>query len=47
MVDKNELSALEDGDTEEESYDNLVSYVKGRYDRARTRRYADEERWVQ
>ena len=47
MVDKNELSALEDADAEEETYDNLVSYVKGRYERARTRRYTDEERWVQ
>ena len=47
MVDKNELSALEDDDAEEDSYDNLVGYVKGRYERARTRRYSDEERWVQ
>ena len=47
MVDKNELSALEEKTEDERSYDSLVSYVEARYERAKTRRYSDEERWVQ
>ena len=47
MVDKNELSALTEKTEDESSYDSLVSYVEARYERARTRRYSDEERWVQ
>ena len=47
MVDKNELSALEEKTKSEKSYDSLVGYVEARYQRARTRRYSDEERWVQ
>ena len=47
MVDKNELSALEEKTEDERPYDSLVGYVEARYERARTRRYSDEERWVQ
>ena len=47
MVDKNELSALEEKTEDERSYDSLVSYVEARYERAKPRRYSDEERWVQ
>ena len=47
MVDKNELSALEEKTEDERSYDSLVGYVEARYERARTRRHSDEERWVQ
>ena len=47
MVDKNELSALEEKTEDERSYDSLVSYVEARYERAKTRRYSDEERCVQ
>ena len=39
MVDKNELSALEEKTEDERSYDSLVSYVEARYERAKTRRY--------
>ena len=45
--DTNELNAIEDKSSDEDSYDNIVSYVNSRYERARTRRYSDEERWVQ
>ena len=45
--DTNELNAIEDKSLDEDSYDNIVSYVNSRYERARTRRYSDEERWVQ
>jgi len=47
MVDKNELSALEEKTEDERPYDSLVGYVEARFERARTRRYSDEERWVQ
>ena len=47
MVDKNELSALTEKTEDERSYDSLVGYVEARYERARTRRHSDEERWVQ
>ena len=40
MVDKNELSALEEKTEDERPYDSLVVYVEARYERARTRRYS-------
>ena len=46
MVDENEISALDDAKTDKK-YDNLVSYVKSRFERAKTSRYSDEERWTQ
>ena len=36
MVDKNELSALEEKTEDERPYDSLVGYVEARYERART-----------
>ena len=47
MADDNDLVVLEDNDTEEDSYTNLVSYVKARFERAKNGRYTDEERWIQ
>ena len=47
MADDNDLVVLEDKDTEEDSYTNLVSYVKARFERAKNGRYTDEERWIQ
>ena len=47
MADDNDLVVLEDKDTEEDSYINLVSYVKARFERAKNGRYTDEERWIQ
>ena len=46
MVDENEISALDDKD-KDKKYDNLVSYVNSRFERARTSRHSDEERWTQ
>jgi len=46
MVDENEISALDDAKTDKK-YDNLVSYVNSRFERAKTSRYSDEERWTQ
>ncbi len=47
MADDNDIVVLDDVENTEDSYVNLVSYVKARYERARTGRYTDEERWVQ
>jgi hypothetical protein len=46
MVDENEISALDDAKTDKK-YDNLDSYVTSRFERAKTSRYSDEERWTQ
>ena len=42
MADDNDLVVFEDKDTEEDSYINLVSYVKARFERAKNGRYTDE-----
>ena len=47
MADDNDIVVLDDVENTEESYVNLVSYVKARFDRAKDGRHTDEERWVQ
>ena len=37
---------LED-DVKDTPYSNIVSYVNGRFERAKNKRYSDEERWIQ
>jgi len=48
MVEENEISALDDTKSNDsETYDNLVSYVENRFQRAKDGRHSDEIRWVQ
>ena len=48
MADEtNEIRILDDDKSDlDSSYTNLVSYVKGRFERAKDRRYSDEDRWI-
>ena len=46
MAEENDILVLED-DTKETPYTNIVSYVNGRFERAKNKRYSDEERWIQ
>ena len=46
MAEENDILVLED-DTKDTPYTNIVSYVNGRFERAKNKRYSDEERWIQ
>ena len=46
MAEENDILVLED-DTKDTPYTNVVSYVNGRFERAKNKRYSDEERWIQ
>ena len=46
MAEENDILVLED-DVKETPYSNIVSYVNGRFERAKNKRYSDEERWIQ
>ena len=41
-----EVYALDDKDKDSFEYQNLASYVLGRFERAKDRRYSDETRWM-
>ena len=45
MAEENDILVLED-DTKDTPYTNIVSYVNGRFERAKNKRYSDEERWT-